>query len=218
MGSRLLGQPLPCRRPPARYAGSPGRTTDGRPPDTWLGHRTPSKPPAGPSSTSRAPTNRRQQHPWPPSSTDDLPSRPPQAGHTSYASPCPPTPKQILTDSAWPALATALADAETAGHDPASLLQQATDQRALADARSPAQVLGPSPRARGADGASNGGAPVPGSIPAGAGSRGHHDSRGSPMWVHPAGAGSSRSAGGRRPTAGVHPRGRGSRPADLGFS
>ncbi|WP_433891349.1 hypothetical protein [Streptomyces sp. CA-111067] len=69
--------------------------------------------------------------------------------------------QQIVTDPAWPALATALTDAETAGHDPARLLRQAADQRALTDARSPAQVLvwrlqrlsarpAPSPRARAA--------------------------------------------------------------------
>ena len=68
---------------------------------------------------------------------------------------------QILNDPHWPALATALADAETAGHNPTQLLQQAADQRALTDARSPAQVLtwrlhrlaqrpAPSPRARAA--------------------------------------------------------------------
>ena len=69
--------------------------------------------------------------------------------------------EQILNDPHWPALATTLTDAETAGHDPTQLLQQAADQRALTDARSPAQVLtwrlqrlaarpAPSPRARAA--------------------------------------------------------------------
>ncbi|WUH92251.1 mobilization protein [Streptomyces sp. NBC_00433] len=69
--------------------------------------------------------------------------------------------EQILHDSHWPALATALTDAETAGHDPTRLLQQAADQRALTDAHSPAQILiwrlqrlaahpAPSPRARAA--------------------------------------------------------------------
>ncbi|NJP47187.1 relaxase/mobilization nuclease domain-containing protein [Streptomyces sp. PRB2-1] len=48
---------------------------------------------------------------------------------------------RILNDPTWPALATALSDARTAGHDPAHLLRQAADQRALDDARSPAQVL-----------------------------------------------------------------------------
>ena len=68
---------------------------------------------------------------------------------------------QILADPAWPALATTLTNAAAAGHDPARLLRQATDQRALDDARSPAQVLtwrihrltqhpAPSPRARAA--------------------------------------------------------------------
>jgi hypothetical protein len=49
--------------------------------------------------------------------------------------------EQILMDPAWPALATTLTDAETADHDPTQLLHQAADQRALEDARSPAQVL-----------------------------------------------------------------------------
>ncbi|SEG83123.1 hypothetical protein SAMN05216223_1143 [Actinacidiphila yanglinensis] len=49
--------------------------------------------------------------------------------------------EQILADPAWPALATTLTDTETAGHDPTRLLQLAADQRALTDARSPAQVL-----------------------------------------------------------------------------
>ncbi|BBA99061.1 hypothetical protein RVR_5524 [Actinacidiphila reveromycinica] len=49
--------------------------------------------------------------------------------------------EQILTDPAWPALATTLTDAETAGHDPTRLLHQAADQRALTDARSPAHVV-----------------------------------------------------------------------------
>ncbi|MFG1805747.1 relaxase/mobilization nuclease domain-containing protein [Streptomyces sp. NPDC049040] len=49
--------------------------------------------------------------------------------------------EQILNDPTWPALATTLIDAETAGHDPTHLLHLAADQRALDDARSPAQVL-----------------------------------------------------------------------------
>ena len=68
---------------------------------------------------------------------------------------------QILNDPHWPALTTALTDAETAGHNPTQLLQHAADQRALDDAHSPAQVLtwrlhrfaqrpAPSPRARAA--------------------------------------------------------------------
>jgi hypothetical protein len=69
--------------------------------------------------------------------------------------------ERILADPDWPALATALTDAESAGHDPAQLLHLAADQRALGDARSPAQVLtwrihrltqrpAPSPRAKAA--------------------------------------------------------------------
>ncbi|WP_329197038.1 relaxase/mobilization nuclease domain-containing protein [Streptomyces sp. NBC_01435] len=48
---------------------------------------------------------------------------------------------QILADSASQALTTALAEAEAAGHDPKRLLQQAADERALDDARSPARTL-----------------------------------------------------------------------------
>ncbi|MDH6628313.1 hypothetical protein M2271_006145 [Streptomyces sp. LBL] len=49
--------------------------------------------------------------------------------------------EQVLDDPAWPALAAALAQAETAGHDPRQLLQHAADQRALDDARSTARTL-----------------------------------------------------------------------------
>ncbi|MFI1864365.1 relaxase/mobilization nuclease domain-containing protein [Streptomyces jumonjinensis] len=47
----------------------------------------------------------------------------------------------VLTDPAWPALATALSEAEAAGHNVRHLLQSATRQRTLDDARSPAEVL-----------------------------------------------------------------------------
>lgn len=47
----------------------------------------------------------------------------------------------VLTDPAWPALATTLSEAETAGHDPRRLLQAATHQRTLDDAVSPAEAL-----------------------------------------------------------------------------
>jgi hypothetical protein len=49
--------------------------------------------------------------------------------------------EQVLDDPACDALTTALTDAEAAGHNPAQLLQQAADQRALNDAHSPARVL-----------------------------------------------------------------------------
>jgi hypothetical protein len=49
--------------------------------------------------------------------------------------------EQILTDPAWPTLAAALTQAETAGHDPRQLLQHAARQRALDDARSTARTL-----------------------------------------------------------------------------
>ncbi|MFF8962313.1 mobilization protein [Streptomyces globisporus] len=48
---------------------------------------------------------------------------------------------RILEDPAWDALATVLADAETAGHNPATLLDQALGQRTLDDARNPARTL-----------------------------------------------------------------------------
>jgi relaxase-like protein len=49
--------------------------------------------------------------------------------------------EQIIEDPAFNALTAALAEAETAGHKPEQLLQRAADQRALDDARRPAQVL-----------------------------------------------------------------------------
>ncbi|MEH0470958.1 mobilization protein [Streptomyces sp. B21-097] len=49
--------------------------------------------------------------------------------------------RQILDDHAWAALATALSNAEAAGHEPATLLRHAADQRSLDDARSPARTL-----------------------------------------------------------------------------
>ncbi|MGW2844133.1 relaxase/mobilization nuclease domain-containing protein [Streptomyces sp. NPDC001274] len=48
---------------------------------------------------------------------------------------------QVLADPAAQALITAMADAEATGHDPKRLLQQAADERALDDARSPARTL-----------------------------------------------------------------------------
>ncbi|MFM9585109.1 relaxase/mobilization nuclease domain-containing protein [Streptomyces caniscabiei] len=49
--------------------------------------------------------------------------------------------ERILTDPAWPALATALADAEARGHQPHQLLKEAVAQRELTTARQPARVL-----------------------------------------------------------------------------
>ncbi|MFS0695969.1 mobilization protein [Streptomyces nitrosporeus] len=48
---------------------------------------------------------------------------------------------RILKDPAWDALATVLAGAETAGHNPATLLDQALGQRTLDNARNPARTL-----------------------------------------------------------------------------
>ncbi|MFC4035826.1 relaxase/mobilization nuclease domain-containing protein [Streptomyces polygonati] len=48
---------------------------------------------------------------------------------------------RILADPNWPALATVLADAETAGHQPVQLLKEAAAQRELHTARMPARVL-----------------------------------------------------------------------------
>ncbi len=49
--------------------------------------------------------------------------------------------KQVVEDPSFDALTAVLADAEKAGHDPKQLLQRATDEQALDDARSPARVL-----------------------------------------------------------------------------
>jgi hypothetical protein len=49
--------------------------------------------------------------------------------------------EQVVEDPAFGALTAALAEGEAAGHDPERLLQQATDERALDDADSPARVL-----------------------------------------------------------------------------
>lgn len=48
---------------------------------------------------------------------------------------------QILADPGWPALTTALARAETAGHNARQLLSEAAAERELDTADSPAQVL-----------------------------------------------------------------------------
>ncbi|MFD6421355.1 mobilization protein [Streptomyces sp. NPDC060198] len=47
----------------------------------------------------------------------------------------------ILQDPAWDALATVLADAEAAGHNPTIVLDRALGQRALDDSRNPARTL-----------------------------------------------------------------------------
>ncbi|MFF8418066.1 relaxase/mobilization nuclease domain-containing protein [Streptomyces sp. NPDC015680] len=71
--------------------------------------------------------------------------RPPQKVAVRYAQlirqTAPAHADEILADPATDALTTALAAAETAGHDPGRLLQQAADGRALDDARSPARTL-----------------------------------------------------------------------------
>ncbi|MFB6716491.1 relaxase/mobilization nuclease domain-containing protein [Streptomyces sp. NPDC056237] len=71
--------------------------------------------------------------------------RPPQKVAVQYAQlirqAAPTHADQILADPAADALTTAMTDAETAGHDPGRLLQQAADERALDDARSPARTL-----------------------------------------------------------------------------
>ncbi|WP_431980078.1 relaxase/mobilization nuclease domain-containing protein [Streptomyces qinglanensis] len=48
---------------------------------------------------------------------------------------------RILSDPAWPALATTIAKAETAGHNPHRLLTELQAERELETAKSPAQVL-----------------------------------------------------------------------------
>ncbi|MFI6689938.1 mobilization protein [Streptomyces sp. NPDC050485] len=49
--------------------------------------------------------------------------------------------ERILNDPAWDALTTVLAEAETAGHNAATVLDQALGQRTLDDAHSPARAL-----------------------------------------------------------------------------
>ncbi|WP_330478859.1 relaxase/mobilization nuclease domain-containing protein [Streptomyces platensis] len=49
--------------------------------------------------------------------------------------------ERILNDSAWDALTTVLAEAEAAGHNAATVLDQALGQRTLDDAHSPARAL-----------------------------------------------------------------------------
>ncbi|WP_326803136.1 relaxase/mobilization nuclease domain-containing protein [Streptomyces sp. NBC_01788] len=49
--------------------------------------------------------------------------------------------ERILADTAWPALATVLSDAEARGHQPRQLLKEAAVQRELISARQPARVL-----------------------------------------------------------------------------
>ncbi|MER8086480.1 hypothetical protein ACFVZR_28570 [Streptomyces sp. NPDC058316] len=49
--------------------------------------------------------------------------------------------EQILTEDAWPALTSTLAAAEAAGHNPATVLQQAAQHRPLNDAKSVSEVL-----------------------------------------------------------------------------
>ncbi|ANZ18080.1 relaxase/mobilization nuclease domain-containing protein [Streptomyces noursei] len=49
--------------------------------------------------------------------------------------------ERILNDPAWDALATVLAEAEAAGHNTATILDQALGQRTLDDAHSPARAL-----------------------------------------------------------------------------
>ncbi|MFZ3471348.1 relaxase/mobilization nuclease domain-containing protein [Streptomyces sp. 4.24] len=49
--------------------------------------------------------------------------------------------ERVLAEPGWPALATTLADAEAAGHDPATLLTEAAGQRDLTTAASISEVL-----------------------------------------------------------------------------
>ncbi|MFJ4686292.1 relaxase/mobilization nuclease domain-containing protein [Streptomyces sp. NPDC088789] len=49
--------------------------------------------------------------------------------------------ERILAETAWPALSAALATAEAAGHDPATVLHHAARQRPMYDAKSASEVL-----------------------------------------------------------------------------
>ncbi|MFE4538262.1 relaxase/mobilization nuclease domain-containing protein [Streptomyces scopuliridis] len=49
--------------------------------------------------------------------------------------------ERIIAETAWPALTAALATAEAAGHDPATVLHQAAQQRPMDDAKSASEVL-----------------------------------------------------------------------------
>jgi len=79
--------------------------------------------------------------------------------------------ERILNDASWDALATVLAEAEAAGHNAATVLDQALGQRTLDDAHSPARALTwrirrlgerhvPSPRAQAATARSTVGVPL----------------------------------------------------------
>lgn len=87
--------------------------------------------------------------------------------------------ERILNDPAWDALATVLAEAEAAGHNAATVIDQALGQRTLDDARSPARALtwrvfrlgerrAPSPRAQAANAHSTAQRPGTGAQPAAA--------------------------------------------------
>ncbi|WP_434593916.1 relaxase/mobilization nuclease domain-containing protein [Streptomyces sp. A5-4] len=80
--------------------------------------------------------------------------------------------ERILNDPAWDALATVLAEAETAGHNAATVLDQVMGQRTLDDAHNPARALTwrirrlsqrhtPSPRAEAAKARSTAQRPAP---------------------------------------------------------
>ncbi|MGW5369594.1 relaxase/mobilization nuclease domain-containing protein [Streptomyces sp. NPDC004009] len=76
----------------------------------------------------------------------DLAARPPRAQAwgvlaSDVRAAVPDHAERILTDPAWPALATVLADAEARGHQPHQLLKEAAAQRELSTARQPARVL-----------------------------------------------------------------------------
>ncbi|MEU6060628.1 mobilization protein [Streptomyces sp. NPDC047097] len=71
--------------------------------------------------------------------TPGIPTKERYARHLQQA--VPEHADRILKDPAWDALATVLSDAETVGHNPATLLDQALGQRTLDDARNPARTL-----------------------------------------------------------------------------
>ncbi len=108
------------------------RATSSRPPQ-----------PTRPSSTCRPPTGRPPRPSWPTSPHARSPARrPPSASATVLRATVPDHADRILADPAWPALATTLAQAESAGQNPPTRPRRdRRGQRELDTADHPAEVL-----------------------------------------------------------------------------